>query len=1008
MTTGRRNLQPRAIVLLALGALGAGAEPVGFSREVLPILSEFCFECHGPDAAQRKADLRLDTEEGAKSGAVVPGRPGESELVARIGHEDPGRRMPPESSRKRLSQDQIGTLVRWVEEGARWEGHWSFVPVERPPLPEVEDRDWVRNGVDAFVLRRLEEKGLAPAPEAGRSTLARRASLDLTGLPPEPHEALRFLEDGAPGAWERLLDRLIASPRHGEHMAWSWMEAARYADTDGYQNDGPRDMWRWRDWVIEAFNRNMPFDRFTVEQLAGDLLPQPTLQQRIATGFNRNNRYNSESGLVFEEFLLENAVDRVDTTSTVWMGLTMGCARCHDHKYDPLSQKEYYGLVAYFDNVAESGRAIKYGNSEPWIRAPTPLQEERLGELEARLEEARLALERNGREIRRSQERWEETAAPAGAGPLVADGLNHHFPGPILCDGERETVLEDIPGLICNGRFTISFRMTPEDTARGAVLSSEQKGWERQGILVEFHQGRLRFHIVTRWIAGLATLETEAILEPGRPVHVALTNDGTQRARGMGIYLDGVLAPTRILHNSNSNKSADTHGDVMRVGGSRHHPGWRGEIRDLRFYNRRTLYPDEIEALAEPASLADILELAPQERSPGQRAKLRRWYLEGEAPGRVSRLFREWQEARKALRSYSDSLPTTMVMEERPDALPTHLRIRGAYDRKGEAVEPGVPSILPPLPGDGTGSRLGLARWLVSGEHPLTARVTVNRLWQQFFGRGLVETPEDFGIRGRLPSHPLLLDWLSAELVDSGWDLRHVIRLMMESAAYRQSSRRDGRSIEADPENRLLSGASRLRLRGAALRDQALLRGGLLVERQGGPSVKPYQPPGLWREASNFRYAMGQGEDLYRRSLYTYWKRTLAPPSMTLLDASDREWCSVRIRSTNTPLQALALLNERAFVESAVGLGRRILEHGGARAERLRHAFLIVASRHPEPSELEVLDQALESYLQEYRESPEAARLLVGADSGDSAVPWAAHAALANMLLNLEEVATRE
>ena len=1007
MSIGRHHLPLAG--LLALTGAAVAAPTVDFNRDIRPILSAHCYECHGPDAAHRKADLRLDSGEGTLGKVVVAGRPEESELVARIRHPRAEERMPPPSFRNPLSQEQIRTLVRWVEEGAPWAGHWAFEPPRRPPFPPVTRGERVRNGVDRFILNRLEREGIRPSPEADRGTLVRRAFLDLTGLPPEPEEVRRFVEDDVPGAWERLLDRLMNSPRHGEHMAWNWLEAARYADTDGYQNDGPRDMWRWRDWVIEAFNRNMPFDAFTVEQLAGDLLPRPTLEQRIATGFNRNHRYNSESGLVFEEFLLENAVDRVDTTSTVWMGLTMGCARCHDHKYDPFSQREYYQLLAYFDNVPESGRAIKFGNSEPWIRAPTRLQRERLGQLEKRAARARGALAERRIDIRRSLADWEESSAGfPDTTTFLPDGLNHHYPGPIRCDGETATDLEDIPNLICNGRFSISFRMVPRDISRGTILSSEQKGWERQGILVGFHEGRLRFQIITRWVAGLATVETEAVLAPGQPVHVVLTNDGTQRARGMNIYLDGVLAPSRILHNSNSNKSPETLGDIVRVGRSDHHPAWRGEVRDLRFYNRRTLFADEVRLLSEPLDIPAILEIPTGERTSRQADKLRHWYLENIAPPRLARSFREHDRVRRDLQRYRDSLPTSMVMEEAPVVRPTHVRVRGAYQEKGDRVERAVPSVLPPVSGEQPEDRLGLARWLVSGEHPLTSRVTVNRFWQQLFGRGLVETPDDFGVRGIFPSHPRLLDWLAVEFVESGWDVRHLLRTIMRSATYRQSSRITPEALAADPRNRLLSRAPRLRLRGNVLRDQALLQGGLLVERQGGPSVKPFQPPGLWREASNFSYTVGKGEDLHRRSLYTYWKRTLAPPAMVLLDTSDREWCSVRVRSTNTPLQALTLLNEPGFVQAAIGLGRRILDHPGSPGDRLRFAFFTVVSRLPDEREFAVLQDAYTAYRNEFETVPRNALGFLGRDAGERTVEWAACAALANMLLNLDEVTSRE
>ncbi len=1000
----------------ALGAAIAAEVSIDFNHDIRPILAENCFQCHGPDAAQRKAGLRLDTEAGAPGGfgeraVVVPGKPLASELIRRIRHPDPEERMPP-PAKKPLAAAEIRRLVRWVEEGAPWQQHWAFVTPRRPEAPAVADNSWARNEIDRFVLHRLEQAGLSPSPEASRETFIRRASLDFTGLPPTLDEAERFAADNRPDAYERLLDRLLQSPRYGEQMAWQWLEAARYADTDGYQNDGPRNMWRWRDWVIEAYNRNLPFDRFTIEQLAGDLLPSPAAEQIIATGFNRNHRYNSESGLVFEEFLLENAVDRVDTTATVWMGLTAGCARCHDHKYDPISQKEYYQMIAYFNNVPESGRAIKYGNSEPWIQAPTPRQQSRLRVLQDR---EKAALEKAEPKIASAQHRW-EASAPSGRfdKPVLPAGLSHRFAFemPLATDGQRGVALEKIPRLICNGRFSIAFEMTPQAVDQGAVLSNELKAATRSGILVQFNQGRLQFHIITRWIAGVATLETAETLAPGKTVHVALTNDGTQRAKGMRIYLDGVRAETRALHNSNSNKSGENFGGVMQIGASHHVPGWKGTIQDLRFYNQHTLTPEEVRLLAEPAAIPAILARQPGDRTKRQAAKLRDYYLNHEAPESIARLAVNLRQAQAERLAYFDSLPTTMVMEEAPTPKRTHIRIRGLYHQKGEPVERGVPAALPPMPEHFPKNRLGFARWLVNGEHPLTARVAVNRYWQQLFRRGLVKTPEDFGAQGSFPSHPELLDWLAVEFMESGWDTRHLLKTIAQSAAYRQSSAASRQALAKDPDNHLLSRAPRRRLPGNVLRDQALFLGGLLVEQQGGPSVKPLQPEGLWREASNFTYQAGTGQDLYRRSLYTYWKRTLAPPAMAILDAADREWCSVRPRQTNTPLQALTLLNEPAFFESAAGLGWRTLQHPGNRQEKLRFAFAAVTARQPTPQENAALKRAFQSYRQEFISHPAAAAELLKKPAKTNgtkpSIEWAAYTALANMLLNLDETTARE
>lgn len=975
----------KLIPALILTATGHAAE-IEFNRDIRPILSDACFKCHGPDSAARKAGLRLDRREDALD-AIDPGNPAGSELIERIFHEDPDEIMPPPDSNLKLDERQRQLLSDWIKSGAEWQAHWALIPPQREEGRKLDD----------FIEARLKTESLSFSPEADPATLIRRVTLDLTGMPPTPAEVDAFLENPD---YEVLVDRLLRSPRYVERMTWQWLEAARYADTDGYQNDGPRDMWRWRDWVIAAYAENKPFDEFTVEQLAGDLLPNPTLDQKIATGFNRNHRYNSEAGLVLEEFLLENAVDRVDTTSTVWMGLTMACARCHDHKYDPFSQKEYYELIAFFDNVPESGRAIKFGNSEPWIKAPTSDQDSKLDELKVALFNSEKKLIDSMGEVAAAQLEW--SPKPGDDQQLLAEGMSR-LPDPAA----------KIDGLICNGRFSIAFRMTPEQVDSGAVLSNETSDTTRKGILVEFVDGRLRFHIISRWIAGVATIETEREFKPGEEVHIMLTNDGSQRVSGMKIYVDGEPAATRALHNTNSNKSGRGFGGVMQVGKSKHAGDWRGEVEDLRFYTTKTLGEAEARILTEPESLAKIANLDPDKRTERQREKLETGFLEIAAPRPLKQLLTNIRKAEAALVSFEDSLPTTMVMREMNPARPTLIRKRGVYHEHGDEVGPGVPDVFPQLPSDAPRNRLGFARWLVSGEHPLTARVAVNRYWQLLFGQGLVKTSEDFGMQGDLPTHPELLDWLAVEFVESGWDVRHILKTIVMSRTYRQSSRVTPELIAVDPENKLYARASRLKLAANTLRDQALFVSGLLVEKQGGPSVKPYQPARLWSEASNFKYAVGKGEDLYRRSLYTYWKRTLAPPTMAVLDAADREWCSVKPKQTNTPLQALTLLNETGFFEAARKFGERILAEGGASdAERIEFGFRTVLARRPSDREQQLLARAYADYRESYAANPQSAKeALTTGDSkpadGDP-VELAAAAALANVLLNLEETTTRE
>ena len=927
-----------AFVWVLLPTLAWADVKVRFNRDVRPILADKCFHCHGPDEEAREAELRLDQEADvlAQRGdyaVIVPGKPEQSELIQRISAEDADIRMPPLESGRSLSDHEREILRRWITQGAEWQSHWSYVSPRRPAIPARASRStphhaWPQNAIDHFVLARLLEAGFSPSPPADRATLLRRVTLDLTGLPPTPREVDRFLADASPLAYERAVDRLLASPRYGEQMALMWLDAARYADTDGYQNDGPRSMWRWRDWIIEAYNRGISFDQFTIEQLAGDLIPNATLDQRIATGFNRNHRYNSEAGLVLEEFLLENAVDRVDTTATVWMGQTMGCARCHDHKYDPFSQREYYQLVSFFDNIGESGRAVKFGNSEPWVVAPTRHQKTILAEHDRHVFEAQAALEKAASRIRTALATWQPDEAESHASdPIVARGLQQHFsfddakqlpegfdatsqlaPGVIgkslSVHGDKAVHLGRAGQILCQKRHTVAFWVRPASGEDGVILSRQAENSQRPGLAVELHQRRLQFYIITRWLAGVAAVETEQSLTPGEWVHVALTNDGSQSARGMKIFLNGRPAATRILFNTNSNTGGAPRSAILRIGRGVQGSTFEGSVDELRFYNR-TLWPDEIALLATPISLSHVLSKATEARTPTQAAWLRAWFLEHAAPADLRRLAQQLADARAARRAFYDTLPTTMVMESPARTEPTHIRMRGEYHRLGDPVVSDVPAALPPFPLDAPSDRLGLALWLTKDDHPLTARVTVNRYWQKYFGQGLVKTAEDFGVQGDPPSHPDLLDWLATEFVRRQWNIKQMQKLIVTSATYRQSSRVMPELLERDPHNILLARGPRSRLSAHALRDQALAASGLLVERIGGPSVSPYQPANLWEEMSNMTYRQSHGANLYRRSLYTVWKRTVAPPTMAILDAADREVCVVNRRRTAPSVDAL-------------------------------------------------------------------------------------------------------
>ncbi len=903
---------------------------------------------------------------------IAPGQSMESDLVRRITSDDPETRMPPASSGKHLTAAQIERLTRWIDEGAKWEWHWALIPPERPRPSDVRLAGWVRNPIDAFVLARLEAEGLAPSPEADRATLIRRASLDLTGLPPTPEEVDAFAADSSPDAFERLVDRLLASPRYGERMAARWLDAARYADTSGYQDDGARTMWRWRDWVIEAYNRNLPFDRFTIEQLAGDLLPSATLDQRIATGFNRNHRANAEGGIIPEEYAVEYVVDRVDTTATVWLGLTMACARCHDHKFDPVTQREFYQFFAFFNNVPEKGRAVKVGNSPPMIKAPTRDQQEALAAIERRLAEAEDASARLEGELATGEIAWCKTpAAEAEPDWVPSEALAAHFD----CDAKRvekaaawqrdppgESAF--VPGVVgeaieldgsaslnnaeagkfgYNDKFTLAAWIRPSRDA-GTVLSRMVADSNSEGYSLQLSGGKLQANFVKRWLDDALRVETEEPLAIGRWQHVAVTYDGSRVAAGVRIYIDGQPQKIHVLLDE-LNQSFVT-AEPLRIGAGGTGPQFAGQIDDVRIYNA-ALDAETVSLLATREPVAAITVLEPRQRTARQAAKLRAAYVERHAAEPVRQAHRRIEALRREKQQFEDDFPTTMVMQEMPTPRPTHLLARGQYDKPTECVEPGVPASLNRLDPRARPDRLALARWLVHPANPLTARVAVNRFWQSYFGAGLVRTPDDFGAQGEAPSHGELLDWLASEFVAGGWDMKSMQRLIVTSATYRQASRATSELLERDPENRLLARGPRYRLPAEVIRDQALAASGLLVERLGGPSVRPYQPPGLWKELTGGADAVqDHGADLYRRSLYTFWKRTIAPPTMVAFDASPREACCVRLTRTNTPLQALTLLNEVTFVEAARVLAQRaMIEGGSSPAERIDRAFRLALAR---------------------------------------------------------------
>jgi mono/diheme cytochrome c family protein len=1184
-----------ALLLLATGTPACGAE-VDFGREIRPLLSDHCFACHGPDEKARKAGLRLDLRETALQplrhgrSAIVPGDPDRSTLIHRVFTDDEDDVMPPPSAPKQLSADQKEALRRWIAAGAPWPEHWAFVPPERATPPTVQNAEWPRNDVDRFVLKRLEQEHLDPAPRAPKTTLIRRASLDLTGLPPTVDEVNAFLADRRPDAYERLVDRLLASPRYGEHLARYWLDAVRYADSHGYHIDAQRDIWAYRDWVIRAFNRNQPFDQFTREQLAGDLLPNPTTDQKIATGYIRSNMSTGEGGVIEAEYASKYAFDRVETTSATWLGLTMVCARCHTHKYDPITHQEYYGLYAFFNQLDEPVMDGNRPNPDPFLKLPSPEQTERLAWLETRRAEDQTRAEAPHPALDNAQETWTrewrarlasgwQTLSPTRARSTrePATPLEIHadqtFRTTDLSQSETNTfelLLPAAPGLLAGLRlealpaYSLPARETPAESTAPAAPEPDAPNRDPRFRLAEIeaelvtadtnsppqklpltlavadaHDGD---HTASRavdgkpdtaWsVAGNAARESRtAVFALAHPVTV--NSDATLRVRlrfesqppeqavarfrlavAQGDELVRAFNPPRLepwrligpFRTEGLNAGFDaTYPPETQLDLAAAYPGVRGEVRwhdradladsgahqlvnDLHgvhgaYYLTRKIQAPAATRLDVTLRADDVFKLwlngqrvaeQPQpERFPGVQTRLtldlpagesqlllkivnhqgaktfafsaapagmhlpapdvaallslpepltgpaadrlRTWFRRQHDP-EFCTLFNDlarWREEEAAIQV---AIPTTLIAKERAELRDTFLLLRGEYDQPGAKVAHAVPAILPPFPADVPTNRLGLAEWLLRPDHPLTARVTVNRLWQQLFGVGIVKTTEDFGVQGEPPSHPELLDWLATEFVRSGWDVKHLTRLIVTSATYRQSSRLTPELLQRDPENRLLARGSRFRVDAEVLRDSALFVGGLLVEQLGGPSVKPYEPPGLW-EAVSFnnsqKYVPDQGPAQYRRGLYTFWKRQSPPPNLLLFDAPTREYCVVKRPRTNTPLQALALLNDPQFVEASRALAVRLLTEGGERnGQRLAFGFRLVTGRKPDREELEILREVLRAHRAEYRRHVEAARawLSVGdfpLPAGLDPVEVAAWTAIANLLLNLDEAVTK-
>lgn len=989
---------------------------VDYNRDIRPLISDRCVACHGPDTKKREGGLRLDNFEGAtavlKSGgrAIVPGKPEESDLLKRIHTTDPDDMMPPAKLNRPLTDADRALLRQWIAEGAVYAKHWAFIPAAAQPVPAVKNASWARDDIDRHVLAKLEAAGLTPAAEADRASLLRRASFVLTGLPPSPEQLAAFAADQSPDAWEKQVDALLASPRYGERMALDWLDVARFADTYGYQSDNECFLWPWRDWVIKSFNENLSYDKFLTWQIAGDLLPDATQEQRLATAFNRLHRQTQEGGSIEEEFRHEYVSDRVHTVGTAFLGLTMECSKCHDHKYDPVPQTDYYSLSAMFGNIDECGLypySISTTAPEPSMRLQQPHHGPEIAKRRAALEQARAAEQTLRKSREPAFQEWLKTTdqitAPAPSDHFTMDsaeggkvknetgdksgsvhgGKLEPAEGGLKFDGDTQLVLDGVKGITRHMPLTVSLRIfCPERKQRAVIFHTGPAMFSQMadasGFELMLENGRLRWSCIHLWPGCAASIETRSEFPVGKWVQVTLTYDGSSTAAGLRMYFDGAPADTGLLRD-HLNKSI-TAGE-MRIGARpRDDRGFAdGIIDDMRIF-REALSAAEIAELHQP-SLPALLKAAKSGNAAAVTA-LRSHFLD--------RVDEECKKANAAVTAalkhleddYEHHIPLIMVMQEAQQTRKFHVLTRGDYASPDltQPVEPGAISAVLPFPADAPKNRLGLAKWMTSPQNPLVPRVAVNRLWMQCFGAGLVATQENFGMQGDAPTHQELLDTLAHDFIAAGWNVKAMLRRMLLSATFRQASAATAEKREKDPKNQLLSRGPSGRLGAEAIRDQALLSAGLLVEKLGGPSVKPWQPAGVWSEAgaSGGDYHPAKGEGLYRRSLYTYRKRTAPPPAMLTLDAGSREICQPRRLSTNTPLQPLIFLNDQSFFECARLLAARAMKEQPETP--IARAFFLLASRLPDPPEAAALEELRTQQVAQFSADKAAAKSVCGAE----------------------------
>jgi hypothetical protein len=1032
--------------LALLCAPAAAAEPLQFNRDIRPILSDRCFKCHGPDKASRKAGLRLDVPEGAYAErpkshghAVVPGKPEESLLCRKIFASDPADAMPPPDSNLSLSAQDKARLRRWIAEGAHYQPHWAFLPLpERVPMPSVKNKRWPRNQIDYFVLARLEKEGLHPSKEADKLRWLRRVSYDLNGLPPTPQEAQAFLADNSSGAWDKVVDRLLASPHFGQRLAVPWLDAARYADSYGYQSDQLCPTWPYRDWVVEAFNRNLPYSQFILDQLAGDLIPEADESTRLATAFNRLHRLTNEGGSIEEEWRSESVADRVQTFSTAFLGLTFECTRCHDHKFDPFTQKDYYSLCSFFNNIDE------YGLYNDTAHVPTPSL--LLPTAEQRKAMSASSTERKEKEANLASAISEEEPAfqqwlaqtnltaqiPGLAARFTLDALTasnvfandvnvSNFSGGLggnkLAPGKSGQAVQftgddelSFPGTGGSfpvwSQYTALFWLYLPESLTNAIICHRESGTDVgfHGIQLSLDEGRLMFIIQRFWPGNALAVRSIATVPSQEWVQIGMSYDGSARAEGMTLFVNGCQAPTEIVRNHLYKNPGDG-GDGLSFGALFRASGLKdARLDDLRLYTR-PLAPLEVLQLFDGHALSDAVAA----RDP---ARLRPYYLAALSQI-VARARAERCDAVKNYFAARDAVEEVSVMEELPQPRPTYILARGRYDAprtEDRRVGRATPAVLPPFPAGSPKNRLGLAQWLIEPNHPLTARVAVNRFWQMVFGRGIVATAENFGVQGASPSHPELLDWLARDFVNSNWDVKALLKKVVLSATYRQDSKWRPDLREKDPENALLARGPSQRLSAEMVRDTALAASGLLDDTLGGPPVSPYLPGDLWRESNEMSpaYEQSVGSSLCRRSLYTVVKRTAPMPDMTEFDAPSREVCVVKRSATSTPQQAFVLLNDTPFVEAARVLAEKAMQQAGTNTlDRIRFAFWRLTARAPERKELEVLADLWTEQRQIFTQDPARAQQLISVgdrarDPNLNAVDLAAMTIVTQAILNLD------